>query len=120
MAVRGVDFVVVNVADIDAAVRFYREVAGVTAPLLEYSDRWMELDLAPVALAFGHDTINRGVNAAIALGVDDVDATIELLRVAGRPVLIEPCDTGGCRSALVTDPDGNLLLIHRRHDGTTG
>ena len=45
MGVRGVDFVVVNVADIDAAVRFYREVAGVAAPLLEESATWAELDL---------------------------------------------------------------------------
>ena len=120
MSVRGVDFVVVNVADIDAAVRFYREVAGVTAPLLEESATWAELDLAPVALALRHDASDPGVNAAVSFGVDDVDATVERLRAAGRPVLIEPRDSGGCRSALVTDPDGNLLLIHRRHDGTAG
>lgn len=120
MGVRGVDFVVVNVADIDAAVRFYREVAGVTAPILEDSATWAELDIAPVALALRHDTADPGVGAAIAFGVDDVDATIELLRASGRPVLIEPRDSGGCRSALVSDPDGNLLLIHRRRDGTAG
>jgi predicted enzyme related to lactoylglutathione lyase len=120
MVVRGVDFVVVNVADIDAAICFYREVVGVTAPVLASSATWAELDLTPVALALRHDTADPGVNAAIAFGVDDVDATIETLRAAGRPVLIEPCDVGGCRSALVIDPDNNLLLIHRRHDGTTG
>jgi predicted enzyme related to lactoylglutathione lyase len=120
MGVRGVDFVVVNVADIGAAVRFYREVVGVTAPLSEDSDSWVELDLAPVTLAFRHDVAEPGVNAAIAFGVDDVDATVEALRAAGRPVIIEPRESGGCRTALVTDPDGNLLLIHRRHDGTAG
>lgn len=120
MGVRGVDFVVVNVADIDAAARFYREVAGVQAPLVQDSASWAELDLAPVAMALRHDVADPGVNAAIAFGVDDVDATVDALRAAGRPVLIEPRDSGGCRSALVTDPDGNLLLIHRRHDGTAG
>lgn len=120
MGVRGVDFVVVNVADIGAAVRFYREVAGVGAPLIEDSANWVELDLPPVALALRRDPADPGINAAVALGVDDVDATVEALRAGGTPVLIEASDSEGCRTALVTDPDGNLLLIHRRHDGTWG
>ncbi|HAH14765.1 MAG TPA: hypothetical protein DCL45_01665, partial [Chloroflexi bacterium] len=32
MKIRGIDFVVVNVADADASLRFYREVVGIDAP----------------------------------------------------------------------------------------
>jgi catechol 2,3-dioxygenase-like lactoylglutathione lyase family enzyme len=110
MGVRGVDFVVVNVADIDAAVRFYREVAGVTAPILEDSATWAELDIAPVALALRHDTADPGVGAAIAFGVDDVDATIELLRASGRPVLIEPRDSGWVPIGLGVRPGRQLAV----------
>jgi catechol 2,3-dioxygenase-like lactoylglutathione lyase family enzyme len=37
MKIRGIDFVVVNVADADASLRFYREVVGIDAPLTEES-----------------------------------------------------------------------------------
>ncbi len=120
MIVRGVDFVVVNVGDIDAAVRFYRQVVGIDAVLTEDSPNWVEFDTAPVAFALRRDPADPGVNAAIALAVRDVDATVERLRTAGTPVFIEASDSESCRTALVTDPDGNLLLIHRRHDGTAG
>jgi predicted enzyme related to lactoylglutathione lyase len=120
MSVRGVDFVVINVADIDAAARFYRDVAGVQAPLHAESEAWAEFDLDPVSLALRLDPSGRGVNAAIAFGVDDVDATIDQVRASGGAVLIEARDSDSCRTGLVTDPDGNLILIHRRHDGTSG
>ena len=65
----GIDFVVVNVADADASLRFYREVVGIDAPLTEESPNWVEFDTAPVALALRRDAGGAGVNAAIALAV---------------------------------------------------
>jgi hypothetical protein len=38
----------------------------------------------------------------------------------GVPVLLEPHENDVCFAAMVQDPDGNLLLPHRRKDGTAG
>ena len=120
MKIRGIDFVVVNVADVDASLRFYREVVGIDAPLTEETPNWVEFDTAPVALALRGDAGGAGVNAAIALAVPDVAEAVAELRAKGHPVIIEPTESDTCHSALLADPDGNLLIIHRRKDGTAG
>jgi predicted enzyme related to lactoylglutathione lyase len=120
MRVRAVDFVVVNVSDVDRALAFYRETLGMTFPLTEDSAHWKELDTPPVALALRLDAGNPGVNAAVALAVDDLSAAVEELRAKGVPILLEPYETDVCYTAMIGDPDGNLLLLHQRKDGTAG
>jgi lactoylglutathione lyase len=49
---------------------------------------------------------------AIVVWTEDVDAAFERLQAAGVPVLQEPHDSGNDnRSALLRDPDGNLVEI---------
>jgi predicted enzyme related to lactoylglutathione lyase len=120
MKVRAIDFVVVNVSDFERSLRFYRDTLGIDVPLTEDSPRWKEFDTPPVAMALRLDPQNPGVNAAIALAVDDVNAAVEELHARGVPVLIEPYEGEVCFNAMVQDPDGNLLLLHRRKDGTAG
>src|SRR5262245_171826 len=117
MRVRAIDFVVVNVADMARSVRFYRETLGVDAPLSIDAPHWQEFETAPVAVALRQDPRGPGVNAAIALAVEDVRAAVEELRPQGVPVLIEPRESDTCVTALIQDPDGNLLLLHQRKDG---
>jgi catechol 2,3-dioxygenase-like lactoylglutathione lyase family enzyme len=120
MRVRAIDFVVVNVSDVARSVRFYRDTLGVDVPLWEDSPRWQEFQTAPVAFALREDKGGPGVNAAIALAVEDVAGAVEELRGKGVPILLEPRESEVCFSALIQDPDGNLLLLHRRKDGTAG
>jgi catechol 2,3-dioxygenase-like lactoylglutathione lyase family enzyme len=120
MRIRAIDFVVVNVSDLDRAGRFYRETLGMDFPLTEDSPRWRELDSPPVALALRLDQAEPGVNAAIALAVEDVGAAVAELRAKGVPVVLDRVESEACYSALIRDPDGNLLLLHQRKDGTAG
>jgi predicted enzyme related to lactoylglutathione lyase len=120
MRVRAVDFVVVNVADLDRSMRFYRDTLGMAFPLTEDGPRWKELDTPPVALALRLDPQSPGVNAAIALAVEDVRAAVEELRAQGVAIALEPGESAVCYSAMIQDPDGNLLLLHQRKDGTAG
>ncbi|XXU62221.1 VOC family protein [Sorangium sp. So ce1097] len=55
-----------------------------------------------------------GHRMELCVYVDDVDATVERLRAAGVPVLLEPADQPwGERIAYVADPDGNLVMLTR-------
>ena len=38
----------------------------------------------------------------------------------GVDVVLEPGEHAACFAAGLTDPDGNLILLHSRNDGTVG
>jgi predicted enzyme related to lactoylglutathione lyase len=54
-------------------------------------------------------------NAHLALHVDDVDAARAELEAKGVQFAAPTFDTGVCKMALFTDPDGNDLMLHHRY-----
>ena len=54
-------------------------------------------------------------NAHPALRVADIEAARTELEAKGVVFAGETFDTGVCHMALFTDPDGNDLMLHRRH-----
>ncbi len=124
MKVRAIDFVITNVSDIERAKAFYRETLGIEDAVTFEGGGWIEFDTNPVALALGvppPDWVQPAGSTAIALAVDDVDAAVQELRAKGVEILTEePIDTPVCKMACIKDPDGNVVFLHRRHDGTAG
>ena len=49
--------------------------------------------------------------------MDDLDAEVARLKSFSVPFSIEPMDTPVCRFAIVCDPDGNKVMIHKRREG---
>jgi predicted enzyme related to lactoylglutathione lyase len=124
MKPKAVDFVALSVSDMDRAEAFYRDVIGLDLETARgapgtRSNGFMEVAAGGTVISL---TVmpERHANGIIALAVDDVRAAVEELRARDVPVLMEPLDTGDCTMAVVADPDGNQLLIHRRSDGTFG
>ena len=112
-------------ADLDAALRFYRDLLGFTESFRYPRDgplQHVELRLGgttialstPEALAgYGLVPATRGEPFELAVRADDVDRATEQLRAAGVPVLREPWDaSNGQRVAYVTDPDGNRVHLY--------
>jgi catechol 2,3-dioxygenase-like lactoylglutathione lyase family enzyme len=54
-------------------------------------------------------------NAHLALEVEDVDASRRDLEAKGVEFAVDTIDSGACRMALFTDPDGNDLMLHHRY-----
>lgn len=124
MDAKGVDFVFRTVSDLDESVAFYRDTLGLE---LEWHDAelgWAEFAAPPTTLSLGQETddipTKPGGGSGLALAVDDVEAALDDLRESDAEILMEPIVTGACDMAMVADPDGNPLIIHRRHDGTHG
>jgi catechol 2,3-dioxygenase-like lactoylglutathione lyase family enzyme len=114
MQVEQVDFVSVPTRDVGRAIAFYRDVLGL--PESEYSEG--EVEAPNVTFSFWapeEEGEPFEPNAAgVALRVRDVHAAVEEARAAGAEVLgIE--DTGVCHMGFVKDPDGNVLILHRRY-----
>ena len=122
MKVRAIDFVQIGVADMDRAVRFYRDTLGMDFPLSGGDDtdrNWTEFDTPPVALELARVGPAPG-QVSLALAVDDVAAAVEELRAQGVPIVMEPREQDVCYAAIIRAPDGNELILHRRKDGTAG
>jgi predicted enzyme related to lactoylglutathione lyase len=122
MKIRGTDFVMFNVSDLTAAARFYRETLGLAQTMFNEEYRWAEFDCGNVTLSLMGGAVPPGTPAGgrIALAVDDVRAAFAELKEKGTRVLKEPVDYGCCQALEVADPDGNVVVLHHRADGTFG
>jgi catechol 2,3-dioxygenase-like lactoylglutathione lyase family enzyme len=114
MNVEQVDFVSVPTRDLSRAVAFYRDVLGL--PESEYSEG--EVETPNVTFGFwnpeaeGEEFVPN--TAGVGLRVPDVQAAVDEVRAAGAEVIgIE--DSGVCHMGFVKDPDGNVLILHRRY-----
>jgi catechol 2,3-dioxygenase-like lactoylglutathione lyase family enzyme len=112
--VEQVDFVSIPTRDVPRALGFYREVLGL--PESEYSEA--EVETPNVTFSFwkpeeqGEQFVPN--ENGVALRVRDVEAAVEEVRAAGGEVVgIE--DSGVCHMGFVKDPDGNVLILHRRY-----
>ena len=114
MQVEQVDFVTVPTRDVARAVAWYRDVLGLSES--EYSDG--EIETPNVTLGFWNPERDGEVfvanTAGLALRVADVATAVDEASAAGAEVIgIE--DSGVCHMGFVKDPDGNVLILHRRY-----
>jgi predicted enzyme related to lactoylglutathione lyase len=122
-----VDFIGVPVRDVARADEFYGRTLGL-ARNPNSSERWVEYEtgnvtLALVPLEYIGGEFRPLPSSAIAIRVEDVDEAKRKLQQAGVEFKGETIDSGVCKIAGFTDPDGNGLMLHRRYapyaDGST-
>jgi predicted enzyme related to lactoylglutathione lyase len=114
--VERVDYIAVPTRDIERAKRFYGETLGL--PHEKDTPVGTEYRAGQVTVGIVRSD-KSGVEfapnpAGFALRVPDVDAAREALEQQGVE-LTEVFDTGVCRLAFFSDPDGNRLVLHRRY-----
>jgi catechol 2,3-dioxygenase-like lactoylglutathione lyase family enzyme len=114
MQVEQVDYVSVPTRDAGQAVAWYRDVLGL--PVSDYTEG--EIETPNVTLSFWNPEEQGEAfvpnENGIALRVADVETALEELRAAGAEV-IGIQDSGVCHMGFAKDPDGNVLILHRRY-----
>lgn len=103
------------VADLERARQFYEHDLGLK-PGYVVEKNWVEYDAG--GTCFGLYTFRlpweqsepRAGN--LALEVDDLDEAVARLRERKAEIKMEPMSTPVCRMAAVSDPDGNILILH--------
>jgi catechol 2,3-dioxygenase-like lactoylglutathione lyase family enzyme len=118
MDVERVDFVSFLTQDIPRAKRFYSEIIGLEIESEGPDD--MEFRAGQVTLDV-FNPASQGQPFAPSLGgmalrVPDVDEARAELEARGVVFDGETRQTSVCRMAFFRDPDGNLLMLHRRFD----
>ena len=116
MKIKAIGFVAIPVTDIKRARSFYEDVLGLKASDEMMQGRWIEYDAGDDTLAIANvsDTwtpSDQGTGAA--LEVEDFDDAIKRLKDRHVRFAAEPFETSCCRMAVVQDPDGNKLMIHK-------
>jgi catechol 2,3-dioxygenase-like lactoylglutathione lyase family enzyme len=114
MRIECVDFVSVPTRDSARAVAWYRDVLGL--PPSEHTPG--EVEAPGLTLSFWNPEEQGEAFAAnesgVAFRVADVRAAVEEVRATGAEVMgVE--DTGVCHMGFVRDPDGNVVILHRRY-----
>jgi predicted enzyme related to lactoylglutathione lyase len=49
----------------------------------------------------------------VAIEVEDFEDALQTLEKANAPVLAEKIESPTCRMAIVQDPDGNKIIVHK-------
>lgn len=118
-------FVNLYTRDIEAGLRFYRDLLGFKETFRAPKQGALEhVELTLNGFGVGLGTVEagkrvHGVDAApgspamvLVVWTDDVDRAFRHLTAAGTPVVLAPHDPGNNnRTALLRDPDGNLVEI---------
>lgn len=124
MKIREIAFTAYAVTDGKRARAFYEGVLGlVPSSVYEgngmlFIEYWIGKDEDVLVIGAGAPAFKPGkTGATVALEVEDFDKAVSELKAASTKFLMEPQDTGACHMALVEDPDGNQLMIHKRKQG---
>jgi predicted enzyme related to lactoylglutathione lyase len=122
MKIRGTDFIMYLVTDLARAAKFYREALGLPQEIYSDEWQWAEFNCGNLTLSLkgGSKPAEVALGARIALAVDDIHAAHEELKQKGVRIFSGPVDNAVCWSMEILDPDGNLVILHRRADGTFG
>ncbi len=121
MKVTELAFCCYAVTDMPRARKFYEGVLGLKPTMVSDTPngKWVEYEFGPYALAIGaapgFKPNPNGCSAA--LEVEDFDSAIAELRANKISFRMEPFTAPNCRMAMVYDPDGNTLCIHKRNPG---
>ena len=116
MKVNNIAFVGIPLTDVRGARKFYEEVLGLAVSDEMTNGKWIEYTVGDKTLAIANvgeqwKPSEQGTGAA--LEVENFDEAIKQLRNHGVPFAAEPFETPCCHMAVVQDPDGNKLIIHK-------
>ena len=114
--IQSIAFAAYPVSDIKKARHFYEDALGLKLTH-EAGDEWFEYDIGDTTFAISaadaeHPVPVRG--AILAFEVSDLDAEVARLKKWGAKFRGGIIETRVCRFAIVLDPDGSEVIIHKR------
>jgi predicted enzyme related to lactoylglutathione lyase len=109
------------VTDIARARLFYETLLGlkVAAVFGEGAQQWIEFEVGGGTVAISNMAAGMWKPSpdgpSIAFEVESFDAAVATLKTSGVKFVIEPMQSPVCRMAIISDPDGNSVLMHKRN-----
>ena len=116
MKIKKIGFVGIPVTDVRRAREFYEDVLSLKVSDEMMGGNWIEYAVGPDTLAIanvGEHWTPSDQGTGAALEVENFDDAIRNLRETNTKLAAEPFETPCCHVAVVQDPDGNKLMIHK-------
>ena len=116
MKINKIAFVGIPVTDMKRARAFYEDVLGLKVAEEMMSGVWVEYAVGDDTLAIanvGEQWRPSDQGTGAALEVEDFDEAIKTLKDRQVTFTTEPMDTPCCHMAIIQDPDGNNIVIHK-------
>ncbi|HMJ91251.1 MAG TPA: VOC family protein [Candidatus Acidoferrum sp.] len=121
MKVLEIAFSCYAVTDMPRARAFYEGVLNLKPTIVTDTahGKWTEYEFGPNALAIGaaEGWKPSPDGCSVALEVEDFDEAIAHLKKHNVKFRLEPMPTPVCHMAMIHDPDGNSICIHKRNPG---
>ena len=116
MKINDIAFVGIPVTEMKRARAFYEGVLGLQPDPEMTGEHWTEYSIGEGTLALAcvgeqWRPSNQGTSAA--LEVENFEEAIKRLKDQHVPFDAEPFESPCCRMAVVQDPDGNKIIIHK-------
>jgi len=109
------------VTDVARARAFYEGVLGLTPTMnQDMGDSiWIEYDIGSGTLSLGRYEGWKPTpdGCTVGLEVEDFEEAVADLKAASVPINMGPMETPVCHMVMISDPDGNPLIIHKRKPG---
>jgi predicted enzyme related to lactoylglutathione lyase len=104
------------VKDMARARKFYETTLGLNVGM-NFQDMWVEYEVGGQTFAIttmdtGHQAGVKG--GTVAFEVDDFDQALVRLKAMQTKFVLDKYETPVCNFAVIADPDGNEIMIHRR------
>jgi predicted enzyme related to lactoylglutathione lyase len=106
------------VTDIKRARKFYEGILGFKPTMESAGGMWVEYEVGTGTFGigcYGEMWKPSEQGTCIAFEADNFDAEISRLKSLGVKFSTEPMPTPACHFAIICDPDGNKILIHKRN-----
>jgi predicted enzyme related to lactoylglutathione lyase len=116
MKIKEIGFVAIPVTDVARARKFYEGVLGLQKSGEFMDGQWIEYGIGKDTLAIanvGGDWKPSDQGTGAALELEDFDGAIAELKKANVRFAAEAFETPVCHMAVVQDPDGNKIMIHK-------
>jgi predicted enzyme related to lactoylglutathione lyase len=116
MKATNIAFTGIPVTDMKRARAFYEGALGLK-PSADFSEGvWIEYEIGDDTLAIGsvgEQWKPSPDGTSVAIEVDDFEGAIKDLKAADAKFDTEHVESPVCRMAVVQDPDGNKIIIHK-------
>jgi predicted enzyme related to lactoylglutathione lyase len=114
-------FTAYPVSDVSRARHFYEQILGLSAGEFNHEIQgmpgkyWIEYEVGNGTLAISNAWEPSGASGpSVALEVEDLEAAVAHLKQAGVTILADHIESPVCDFALIADPDGNGITVHKR------
>jgi predicted enzyme related to lactoylglutathione lyase len=112
-----ISFTGTPVRDIKRAREFYEGILGLKPTMESAGGMWVEYTIGASTFAigcYGDVWKPSSDGTCVAFETGNLDAEISRLKSKGVKFVMEPMDTPVCKFAILHDPDGNPIMIHKR------